>query len=68
MMTLSRVSSTLQSAKERMGQRGLLAAAVALGALLAVVSWRAGVLDFAGFVQFDTLLSSTSGAFSAATV
>ena len=36
-----------------------LAAATALGAVLALISWQAGVLDFAGFVRFDTFLDSS---------
>ena len=64
MTTLSHIGKPVRSLGDRTGQRGLLAAAVVLGAVLAIISWKAGVLNFAGFTQFNTILSSPRSAAS----
>lgn len=68
MATISNIGDGIRSVGRRTGRAGLLIAASAVGAVLAFASWQAGILDFAGFTQFDTFFSSAGSAVSVATI
>lgn len=68
MTTLSYIGNGLRSLRDRTGRVGLLITAAAVGVVLAVISRQAGILDFAGFTQFDTFFSNASSAVSISTI